>query len=88
MAYKITDECLMCGACEEGCPNDAISEGEETYVINPDRCTECVGVYEVSKCSVNCSVNAIVLDPDHYETKDELLLKWKRLHPGETPVNI
>jgi len=32
LAYKITDECLMCGACEEGCPNGAISEGEDTYV--------------------------------------------------------
>ena len=28
MAYKITDDCISCGACEPECPNSAISEGE------------------------------------------------------------
>jgi len=88
MAYKITDECIMCGTCEEECPNDAISEGEDTYVIDPEKCTECVGAYEVSKCATNCTVDAIVPDPEHQETKDELLEKWKELHPGETPANV
>ena len=35
MAYKISDECISCGACEMECPNEAISEGETTYVIDP-----------------------------------------------------
>lgn len=81
MAYKITEECIMCGTCEEECPNGAISEGEDTYVIDPDKCTECVGAYEVSKCATNCSVNAIEPDTEHQETKEDLLKKWKRLHP-------
>jgi ferredoxin len=42
MALMITDECISCGACVSECPNDAISEGDMIYVINPDRCTECV----------------------------------------------
>ena len=46
MAYKITDDCISCGACEAECKNEAISEGEETYVIDPDRCTECIGNFE------------------------------------------
>jgi len=43
MAYKITDDCISCGACKFECKNEAIFEGEETFVIDPDKCTECVG---------------------------------------------
>ena len=45
MALKITDECINCDVCEPECPNDAISQGEEIYVIDPHKCTECVGHY-------------------------------------------
>ncbi|GAB4292356.1 MAG: 4Fe-4S dicluster domain-containing protein [Ignavibacteriaceae bacterium] len=27
MAYRITEECINCGACEPECPNNAIYEG-------------------------------------------------------------
>ena len=40
MATHITDECINCGACEPECPNEAISEGDEVYVIDPNLCTE------------------------------------------------
>lgn len=86
MAYKITDECASCGSCELECPNLAISEGETTYVINPDRCTECVGAYQSSKCAEICPLDAIIPDPDHMESREQLLEKWRRLHPGETPA--
>jgi len=86
MAYKITDECISCGACEAECPNNAISEGETIYVIDADKCTECVGAHESSKCAEICPVDACVLDPDHEETHEQLLEKWKGLHPGETPA--
>jgi len=85
MAYKITDECVGCGACELECPNQAISEGENTYVIDPDRCTECVGSHESSRCVEFCPVNAPVPDPDHVESREKLLEKWRQLHPGKTP---
>ena len=84
MAYKITEECIMCGNCEEECPNEAISEGEDFYIVDPDKCTECVGSYESSRCSVACTVDACVPDPEHEETREQLLEKWKKLHPGET----
>ena len=46
MAFMITEECINCGACEPECPNQAISAGEERYVIDPDKCTECVGHFD------------------------------------------
>ena len=85
MAYKITDECISCGACETECPNAAISEGDPVFLIDPDRCTECVGSYESSQCANVCPVEAPVPDPERVESREELLEKWKRLHPGETP---
>jgi len=85
MSFKITPDCISCGACEPECPNQAISEGDSIYVINPDKCTECVGSYESSRCAAVCPVDACVTDPAHKESREELLAKWKKLHPGETP---
>jgi len=85
MAFKISDECISCGACEPECPNQAISEGETTYVINPDKCTECVGSFASSRCAEICPVDACAADPARKESKDQLLAKWRKLHPGGTP---
>jgi ferredoxin len=84
MAMMITDECVACGVCEDECPNDAISEDDPIYVIDPDKCTECVGAFDESQCVAACPVEAIVSDPDHKETKDQLLEKYKRLHPEKS----
>jgi ferredoxin len=54
MAYKITDACVKCGACAENCPVEAISEGEDKYVIDADTCVSC------GACCDNCPVEAIV----------------------------
>ena len=45
MAYKISDECISCGACAAECPVSAISEGDDKFVIDADACIEC-GAYE------------------------------------------
>ena len=81
MAYKITDDCISCGACEPECPNEAISEGETVYVIDAAKCTECVGAHEASQCAEVCPVDACIPDPAHQETKDQLMEKYKKLHP-------
>jgi len=86
MAYKITDDCISCGACEAECKNEAIFEGEEGYVIDADLCTECVGNFESPKCAEVCPVGAPVPDPEHEESKEQLLEKWHSLHHGETPA--
>jgi ferredoxin len=54
MAYKITDDCNMCGSCEPECPVEAISPGEDKYVIDPDLCTDC------GSCADVCPVDAAV----------------------------
>jgi len=88
MAYKIIEECISCGACEPECPNQAISEGDTLYVINPDRCTECVGSFKSSRCAEVCPTEAAIPDPAHVESKEQLLAKWRKLHPGETPKEV
>ena len=85
MAYKITDECISCGACEPSCPNQAISEGQTIYVIDHARCTECVGSFASPRCVEVCPVDCCVTDPAQKEDHEKLLGKWRTLHPGETP---
>ena len=79
MALLITDECINCDVCEPACPNEAISEGEDIYVIDPDLCTECVGHFDEPQCVVICQVDCIPKDPDHVETDSDLLAKYKRI---------
>lgn len=83
MAYKITEECNNCAACEPECPNEAISEGENTFVINQDLCTECVGFHDTPQCADVCPVEACILDPDNEETEAELIEKAKKIHPDK-----
>ena len=52
MAYKISDECIMCGACEAECPVGAISEGDGKYVIVADKSISC------GACEGACPVGA------------------------------
>ncbi len=80
MALIINEECISCGVCVSECPNEAISEGADIYIIDPDRCTECVGFYDEPQCVNVCPVDAIVPDPAHEESKEELLEKKKRIH--------
>ena len=53
MAYQITDACVKCGSCAEQCPVEAISEGDETYVIDADVCVSC------GSCADQCPAEAI-----------------------------
>jgi ferredoxin len=79
VALKITDSCINCDVCEPECPNGAISQGPEIYVIDPDRCTECVGHYDAPQCVQVCPVDCIPVDPERIETREALLAKYERL---------
>ncbi len=80
MSLLITDECINCDVCEPECPNGAISQGDEIYVIEPGLCTECVGHYDTPQCVEVCPVDCIIPDPDNKETQDELMAKYKRIN--------
>ncbi|MBI2836534.1 MAG: YfhL family 4Fe-4S dicluster ferredoxin [Chloroflexi bacterium] len=86
MAYVITDDCISCGACEPECPNVAISSGSAIYIIDPLKCTECVGSFASSRCAEVCPVEACIPDPNRKESRQDLLTRWHALHPGQTPA--
>jgi ferredoxin len=53
MTHIISSDCIQCGACEAECENNAISEGENTYVIDSEKCKDC------GLCADVCPTNAI-----------------------------
>ena len=75
MALLINEDCVNCGVCEPECPNEAISEGDDIFVIEWESCTECVGWYEEPQCVEVCPVDCIPKDPEHVETNEQLLEK-------------
>ncbi|HUW69929.1 MAG TPA: 4Fe-4S binding protein [bacterium] len=54
MAYKVTDACVNCGACESECPVEAISEKNGLRWIDPAKCTDC------GSCASVCPTEAII----------------------------
>jgi len=80
MATTITTDCISCGACEPECPNNAISQGDPIYVIDPKLCTECVGFHDFEACAAVCPVDCCVTDPQNIETEDVLIARARALH--------
>lgn len=66
MALEIVDACVGCYACEPLCPNEAISArkaaGQPLFLINPDKCTECLGDYDLPQCAEICPVEGAIVD--------------------------
>ena len=81
MATTITSECINCGACEPECPNNAISQGDPIYVIDPLLCTECVGFHDFEACAAVCPVDCCVTDPNNIESEEVLIARAKAIHP-------
>jgi len=79
MALMITDECINCDVCEPECPNNAIYLGPDYYLIDPTKCTECVGHFDTPQCVEVCPVECIPLNPDHVETREQLEQKYQNL---------
>jgi ferredoxin len=53
MAYKISDACSNCGACDSECPTEAISEKDGKRTIDASKCVDC------GACQGTCPVEAI-----------------------------
>jgi len=81
MATMITGDCINCGACEPECPNNAISQGDPVYIIDPLLCTECVGFHDYEACAAVCPVDVCVTDPNNVEAEDVLIARARTLHP-------
>jgi NAD-dependent dihydropyrimidine dehydrogenase PreA subunit len=80
----ITELCFNCGLCEPMCPGEGISKGEETYVIDPARCTECVGFHHTQQCARVCPIDCCVIDPNNVESEAVLFERARKLSPGMT----
>ncbi|WP_271620868.1 4Fe-4S binding protein [Bradyrhizobium sp. CCBAU 51745] len=58
MPFKIiASQCTGCSACEPLCPNVAISERGGSFVIEAEKCTECVGHFDEPQCAAACPVD-------------------------------
>lgn len=79
MAMMITAECINCDVCVPECPNEAIAQGDDIYVVDAARCTECVGHFEEAQCVQVCPVDCIVVDDAMGESQDELWAKFQRI---------
>jgi len=51
--FFITEDCIQCNTCADGCPQRCITVGEP-YIINSSQCLHC------GLCFENCPVNAII----------------------------
>lgn len=69
MSVIINDTCITCDACLQQCPVNAIVDdtsnptGKKQYYVQPDKCVECVGIYDDPQCAAICpSIGCITWD--------------------------
>ena len=67
MAYKIiASQCTGCSACEPECPNVAIREKNGVFLIDPKKCTECLGHFDDPQCVAVCPVDVTCVIDNAY----------------------
>jgi ferredoxin len=67
MALKIVgSQCVNCSACEPECPNEAISAAGSVFVIDPAKCTECIGFHDDPQCALVCPVEETCVIDESY----------------------
>ncbi len=59
MSCVISNKCVNCEMCEPDCPTGAITFNGKTFVINPELCRECEGIYDTPHCISVCPVHCI-----------------------------
>ncbi|MBN1350070.1 4Fe-4S binding protein [candidate division KSB1 bacterium] len=60
MAMQITEDCINCGSCEPECPVNAITEGDDIFIIDAEACVECEGYHDEPACADVCPVECII----------------------------
>jgi ferredoxin len=67
MAYKIiASQCTGCSACEPECPNVAIREKNGVFIIDPKKCSECIGYFDDPQCVAVCPVDVTCVIDNAY----------------------
>lgn len=62
MSLEIIESCVNCYACEPLCPNDAIYQAAPHFLIDPDKCTECLGDFDDAQCASICPIEGAIVD--------------------------
>lgn len=62
MALEIIESCVNCWACEPLCPSNAIFEAKPHFIIDANKCTECVGDHAEPQCASICPIEGAILD--------------------------
>jgi ferredoxin len=44
------------------CPNDAIYQDSPHFLVDADKCTECLGDYAVPQCAAICPIECAIVD--------------------------
>ena len=60
----------------------------DTYVIDPNLCTECVGFHGHEACQAVCPVECCIPDPNNRETEEDLLQRAMKLHPNDKSIPV
>ena len=66
MALEIIESCVNCWACLPLCPSRAIREARPPqfphFLIDADKCTECVGDFADAQCAAICPIEGAIVD--------------------------
>jgi len=80
MALVINEEeCVSCSVCADECPNDAISRGEDSFVIDPNLCTECADIQNQHRCVEVCPIDCIRTSLSQKKESGGLYQKFLRI---------
>ena len=85
MATTIIDDCINCGACEDECPNGAISLGARDRSSSiPTSAPSASGITDEQLCAAACPPEACVPDPDAESRAKQAL--FERAQRSSTPI--
>jgi ferredoxin len=62
MALRIIESCVNCWACEPLCPSQAIYEAKPHFLVDANKCTECVGEFADAQCASICPVEGAIVN--------------------------
>lgn len=91
MAVIIDESCITCDACLQNCPVNAIVDdmhnptGESRYYVQPEKCVECVGLFDDPQCAAICpSIGCITWDMPFTSEFEEHFLNGELYKLGTT----